>query len=150
MSVSATLEFRKIDRRALMDRMTHAQIDALVKMQPILSALITETIGTRHYSLEDLRRMKYPYRIGGSPPMPAGVINMQSGKFFQATRVIGPTRVGDLVILQVVNLDEDRARELAGTEYEISRPYKILLQDRFRRQGMRQLTDTLLKVKVAA
>jgi hypothetical protein len=150
MSISASLEFRPLNRREIMDRITSEQMAALVTMEPVISGIITETIGTQYYTLEDLRKMKYPYRVGGQPPMPPGVINMQTGRFFKATRITGPTRIGDLVILQVINMDEDRARQLAGTESEIARPYKVLLQDRFRRQGVRQLTQALLKVKVAA
>lgn len=151
MSVSATMVWRGVNKVAILNALTQDQQAALETMRPIIGEIITMTVGTQYYGLAALRQMKYPYRLGGSPPLPYGVVNRQSGRFLESMQILGPTRIGDLVIISLVSLDEDRAWQLkgGGNSRMPPRPYKILMQDRFRRAAAQQLV-TALKVRVAA
>ena len=150
--IHATLSWKGFDRAAYLQRFTEAQADALQEIQPILMEILTTTVGTQYYDLKTLRKMGHPYSIGGHAPLPLGIINKQSGRFLEAMRIIGPTRIGDLVVLQLINMDEERAWQLkgGGDSRMPPRPYKVLLQDRLRRQAAQKLTAALVKVKVAA
>lgn len=150
--ITSTLVWKGLDKAAIMNGITAAQGAALETMRPVILEAVEATVGTQYFDLKTLRKMSNPYKIGGSPPLPLGIINKQSGRFAEAMRVIGPTRIGDLVVLQLVNLDEERAWQLKGGDNSRMppRPYKVLLQDRLRRQAAQKLTSALLKIKVAA
>lgn len=153
MSVSATLTWKGLNKTAIMAQLEVGQTQALRQAKPIIERVIKATVGTRYFSKWQLEKMGHPYRIGGTPPMPPGVINAQSKRFYKAMQINGPTKIKGLLVIQIYNLDEDRAWQLGGTEKEIPRPYKALLQARLRQQTARQLAPALraaLKIKVSA
>lgn len=153
MSINASLIWKGFDQQAIIAQLERNQIAALQASVPLIESTLLTTVGTQYYSLLQLRKLGYPYKVGGRPPMPPGVINKQSGQFFRSIRVVGPTKIGSLIVIQVYSVDEDRAWQLAGTPREIPRPYKALLQSRLRQQAARQvasISQSLIKVKVAA
>lgn len=150
--ITGTLVWKGLNIPAIMDQYTSAQMEALEEMRPVITEILMSTVGTQYYDLKELRMMGYPYRVGGHPPLPLGIISKQSGRFLEAMHIVGPTRIGDLVVLQLLNLDEERAWQLkgGGDSRMPPRPYKVLMQDRLRRQAATRLHSALLKVKVAA
>ena len=71
------------------------------------------------YSRADLRRLGHPYaRRRPRPPLPPGIVNVQTGTFLAGWRVEGPDR--DLAS-RVVN-ETDRAEFMRGTARMIRRP----------------------------
>lgn len=153
MSVSATLTWKGLDIKGITAQLEANQLAGLARIVPVLQNTLLTTIGTQYFSLSQLRRMGYPYSPERKAPMPPGVVNRQSGRFYESVRVVGPTKIGSLIVIQVYSVDEDRAWQLAGTEHEIPRPYKALLQARLRQRTARQvaeLTASMFKIKVAA
>lgn len=121
-----------------------AEEEALLAIQPIIQQVIKETVGTQYYSLPTLRAMGSPYSAHNPhPPLPPGVVNMQSGRFFESFIITAPTRTSRGIKMMVYSMDEERAEQMAGTEREIMRPYAVLMNDRMNRQVRRALVDAL-------
>lgn len=149
---TGTVTFKGINKAGILDALATQQMAQLEAIRPAIESVIRETVGTQYYSESALRLAGYPYRIGGTPPMPPGVINKQTGRFANSIRVIGPTRIGNMVVFNVISLAEDRAWQLGGTEDTIERPYKLLLQARLRRAAAKQFDDitrSTLRIKVS-
>lgn len=149
---TGTVTFKGLNKAGILASLEAQQMVQLEAVRPIIETVIRETVGTQYYSESALRLAGYPYRIGGTPPMPAGVINKQTGRFASSIRVIGPTKIGNMVVFNVISLDEDRTWQLGGTKDSIERPYKILLQARLRRAAAKQLDDitrNTLRIKVS-
>jgi len=146
MSVSAHFQYSRFNTQQVLSGLTKQQTRALDNTKAAIEQVLLATIGTQYYSLAQLRLMKHPYRHGGTPPLPPGIINKQRGDFYAGTVIIGPTRIGEKVVIQVVNMREDYAAYFAGTGRMVRRPYKLLLQSRLRRVIM----AGFIKVKVAA
>lgn len=122
-----------------------AEVAALIKVVPIARAVLLVTIGTQYFSLVDLHRMGSPYsKAHPNPPMPPGVINMQSGRFAGSVNMTHPIKIGKRVVLSVYATDEERVGQLSGQGGTMmARPYKLLLQARMRRQVDRALGEAL-------
>lgn len=129
-----------------------AEREALEAVKPAIRTVLVTTLGTQYYSLSALRRMKHPYSAERpNPPMPAGVINKQSGRFFDSIVVTDPARVGKQVTMVVFASDQERVDLLMSGESMMVRNYKPLVQARMRRAVDKALGEafrSLVKVKV--
>lgn len=129
-----------------------AEIEALTAVEPVIQSVLIATVGTQYHSLLDLRRMGYPYSADRpKPPMAPGIINKQSGRFFDSLLVTTPTRVGKQIVMSVYLMDQERVDQLTRGGRSIPRPYKQMLQARMRRQVDKALGDafaSLVKVRV--
>lgn len=103
----------------LQERMTAAENQALDEVTEKARLL-----SSGPYSLQDLRRMGHPYaQRDPRPPLPAGIINVQSGEFISSWRRDGPRREGDDLVSVVYNVDDPVATWLEeGTIKMIARP----------------------------
>lgn len=136
----------------ILKQFENAEIEALNIVKPVIQSVLIATVGTQFYSLTQLRQLGHPYSIlHPAPPMPPGVINRQSGRFFESIVVTSPVRIGTRVVLSVYAGDQERVDQLIKGGRSIPRPYVLLLQARMRRQVDRALGEALagiVKVKV--
>lgn len=124
---------QKLDIGAILHDVERAEAVALREVIPVVHEVVKATVGTQYYSLHQLARMGHPYGIGRRPPMHPGVINFQSGKFYQGMLVSGPSKVGSQLRIYVSSTDEKSDMLLKGTSRMIARPYDKLLQHRLSR-----------------
>ena len=87
----------RLDTSSLMKEIEESQITTLKQLAPMFEKVIKRNVGTRYFSLAQLKAMGHPYgtkpqdtgRPGG---LPAGVVNYQSGGFYNSFKILGPRR----------------------------------------------------------
>jgi len=81
----------------IMKQIEEGQLVTMKQLVPEFQKVLKKNVGTRYFSLAQLKAMGHPYgtkpgdtgRPGG---LPAGVVNYQSGQFYNSFRVLGPRR----------------------------------------------------------
>jgi hypothetical protein len=121
-----------------------ASAAALREVVPEIERILIVTVGTRYYSLQALAMMHHPYAATHpNPPMPPGVINKQSGRFFESFVVTAPTKIKSTIVLSVYSMDQERFEQLYMSAYMIPRTYIELLRSRMNARIKRLLGDAL-------
>jgi len=126
------VRFDGLNKSQIMRELEAHEEREVAGLRPIVQSVLQVTMGTQYFSTDALVRMGNPYRIGGSPPLAAGIINKQTGGFYSSLRTIGPTKLATLVAIRVFSEDEERAQYMDGTENQIPRPYAALARARLR------------------
>lgn len=118
--------------QAFMADFRKAQAAALIDVKAFAQEIVKTTIGTQYYSLATLRLMGHPYSVTNpQPPMPPGVINMQSGEFYRSFQWLDPTPGVNGATIQFYSDDEDKSGWLVGGNGRMTaRPYDALLRAR--------------------
>ena len=93
----------KLELNRLWSSVVQAEVDTLASIRPIVNDILVKNVGTRYYSLAALEKMGHPYKNRAPGGLAPGVINVQSGEFFRAFRITGPTLSGQRVILYIEN-----------------------------------------------
>lgn len=125
-----------------------AQDAALFDVKAFAQEIVKVTVGTQYYSLTALRQMGHPYSVTNPmPPMPPGVINMQSGGFYQSLHWLDPRPSGlGSATIQFFSDDEAKSGWLVGGEGRMMpRPYDALLRQRIYRGITSQLDAAIRK-----
>lgn len=119
-----------------------AQRAALIDVKAFAQEIVKDTVGTQYYSLATLRKMHHPYSVTTPlPPMPPGVINLQSGAFYRSLHWLNPVSSGQgSATIQFYSSDEEKSGWLVGGNGRMmARPYDALLRQRIYRGITRQL-----------
>lgn len=104
---------------------------------------IADRLSSGPYSLADLRRMGHPYaRRRPRPPLPPGVINVQSGLFRRSWHVEAHLR-GARMEVSIENRAPYARYLLEGTRRMIPRPYEEALRRELRAAIPRILAGAL-------
>lgn len=103
-----------------------ASIQGLREIRPLIEEVLVKVVGTQYYSLATLRKMGHPYKSKAPGGLKPGVINVQSGDFFRAFKVIGPVRATGAVTIWVEN-DSSTGERLEAGGRMIKRPWKSYL-----------------------
>lgn len=123
-----------------------AQNAALIDVKAFAQEIVKDTVGTQYYSLATLRKMQHPYSVTTPmPPMPPGVINLQSGGFYRSLHWLDPkpTGIGGATI-QFYSSDEEKSGWLIGGNGRMmARPYDALLRQRIYRGITRKLDSAI-------
>jgi hypothetical protein len=91
---------------------------------------IARELSSGRFSSAQLRRMGHPYRLSGTSPQDAAIMNRQSGQFYRGWRIIAPRKAGDEIRTSLVN-DSPHARLLLrGTSRMIARPILTRIRER--------------------
>ena len=91
---------------------------------------VAHELSSGRFSAAQLARMGHPYRIGGTPPQDAAIINRQSGEFYRGWRVIGPRRAGSSLTTKLINESPNAQRLQRGTSRMIARPILVRIGQR--------------------
>jgi len=112
------------------NRVYKAVVDAgvmsLAEVRPLVYEVLIKCVGTQYYSLAALKQMGHPYKKRAPGGLNPGVINVQSGEFFRAFKIEGPTRSGSALTLWVDNYSW-KAVLLIDAPRMISRPWNTYL-----------------------
>lgn len=86
-----------------------------------------------------LRRMDHPYARGHpSPLLDAAIINVRTGRFKEAWRIVAPRRVGSGLRTRLVN-DSPEAAFMGGTRLMVPRPIEKRIREAVERVRARDL-----------
>lgn len=124
--------------RAIREAEAQAAAAALAEAQKLSSA---------PYSTAELRRMGHPYATRAPrPPGDAAQINVQTGRFRAAWRIVGPRKTKSGLSTRLVNDSPEAKLLLSGTRYMIARPILTrvrqriaALRARLHRQAVKQV-----------
>ena len=121
-------------------------------------SVIDRNIGTQYFSLEALKQLRHPYRIGGGGRpggLPAGVVNRQSGNFHKSIIIRGPLLLGkDRVAITVFSRGDKIKGDwlLEGTSRMMGRPWTSHLRTEIYKIAIPIINKTMksmrLRVKV--
>lgn len=129
-----------------------AEADALSSVIPDIRHILLITVGTQYYSQATLTAMKHPYSIHRPhPPLPPGVINRQTNRFYSSFVMTNPVKIGSKVVISIYSSDQQRHEQLMASPHMIERNYVILLRSRINAMLRKRLPKELashIKAKV--
>lgn len=102
------------------------EAETLQAVRPVVDEILRKTVGTQYFSLATLSKMGHPYKKGSPGGLAPGIINVQSGEFFLAFRIIGPVASAKQMTLYVENNSWKAAMLLAPANM-IPRPWSSYL-----------------------
>ncbi len=112
-----------------MQQVTRLEMEALARLKEPIREVLERNVGTQYFSLTDLRKIGHPYKVNGPGRpggLPAGVINRQSGGFFESLVLRGPLLLGkDRISITVYSRGEKALGNwlLSGTDRMKGRPW---------------------------
>ena len=113
----------------IMQQVIALEMETLARLKGPIQEVLVRNVGTQYFSLANLKQIGHPYRIGGPGRpggLPAGVVNRQSGEFFQSLIIRGPIPLsGDRIALMVYSRGEKPLGNwlLSGTNRMKGRPW---------------------------
>ena len=130
----------KPDMAAFYALLDAGEAEALAEVKQNVQKVIMLTVGTQYFSFEQLKALRQssggkrrgPYSlVAPNPPMAPGVINMQSGTFYDSIVALPPTRMNGQLRMAFISTDDKAAGVLeAGSYHMIKRDFRGLLQRR--------------------
>lgn len=131
------LKITAIRQRTDTGRFVNALNDTVLRemqsLMPVIREEVKKAVGTQYYSLQQLKQMGHPYGLlNPSPPLPPGIINRQSGEFYNNMIIAPPRIVRDRITISI-DAQSWKRDMLLHPSRMIARPYDIYLHQRLKR-----------------
>jgi hypothetical protein len=127
-------EFKKLYREIV-----KSGVDSLNEVRPLITSVMTKTVGTQYFSLATLKEMGHPYKDHAPGGLHPGVINVQTGEFFQGFRITVPKIIGGTITIYIEN-DSWKGQVLLHPNHMIARPWESYLMWHLQRTVNPRLT----------
>ncbi len=129
MKPTIRVRWTKLPVDKIVEQVTRIELESLVALKGPIQQVIQRNVGTQYFTLADLKRMGHPYKVGGDGRpggLPSGVINRQSGGFYESLIIRGPLLLGrDRVAITVYSRGDKVLGDwlLTGTGRMKGRPW---------------------------